>query len=98
LRAGVAAFVDKAATALRTATGKSIEVRRVTLDVSISFDRRRPVGNSAGNGPARRHGDHDMARVGRRAPIAKGVTAKADPAASISPDAIRSRCTTRASS
>jgi len=77
LRAGVAAFLDEAATALRSATRKSIEMRRVTHDLSISFDRRRPVGNSAGNGPARRHADHDMARARRRAPIAKGGTVKA---------------------
>jgi hypothetical protein len=52
-RMGLAAFLDEAATALRSATGKSIEVRRVTLDVPISFDRRRRVRKRAGNGPAR---------------------------------------------
>jgi hypothetical protein len=62
-RMRLAAFLDEAATALRSATGKSIEVRRVTLGVSISFDRRRPVRKRAGNGPARRHGDHDMAGI-----------------------------------
>ena len=60
---GLAAFLDEAATALRSATGKSIEVGRVTLDVSISFDRRRPVRKRAGNGPARWHGDHGMAAI-----------------------------------
>jgi hypothetical protein len=69
--------LDEAATALRSARRKRIEMRRVTPDVSISFDRRRrlAIATEASGPPARRprHGACRQASADR-----KGVTVKAE--------------------
>jgi hypothetical protein len=78
LRAGVAAFPRRGGDCAAERQAQRIEMRRVTPDVSISFDRRRPVGDSDGSGAARRHDDHDMGACRQASADRKGVTVKAE--------------------